>query len=99
MHFLVLGGTGQSGIDFIHEALATGHRLTLYLRSPSKLPEDVTKNINVSIVEGDFNDFTAVKAALNYGAEVLVSFVGPGMPHKGTVRCIGIAICMCLWIR
>lgn len=59
--------------------------MTLYVRTPSKLPEDVTKNINVTVVEGDFNDIDAVKEALNHGAEVLVSLVGPAIPHKGTV--------------
>lgn len=70
----------------MQEALKAGHRLTLYVRSPSKLPQDVTNNINVSIVEGDFNNMDAVREALHAGAEVLVSLVGPAIPNKGMVR-------------
>ena len=76
---------GQSGIDFVREALAAGHRLTLYVRTPSKLPQDVVNNINVTVVEGDFNNMDAVKKALTNGAEVLVSLAGPAIPNKGTV--------------
>ncbi|KAF2487589.1 hypothetical protein BDY17DRAFT_14303 [Neohortaea acidophila] len=83
MHILVFGGTGAVGLSFVQEALKAGHRLTLYVRSPSKLPKNVQQNINVHIVEGDFSDMEAVKKALNDGADVLVSFVGPAIPNKG----------------
>lgn len=46
----------------------------------------MTNRSNVRVVEGDFDDMDAVREALSKGAEVLVSLVGPDIPHKGMVR-------------
>lgn len=89
---------GAVGLSFVQEALRAGHRLTLYVRSPSKLPKNVQQNINVHIVEGDFSDMEAVKKALNDGADVLVSLVGPAIPNKGMV-CICPSTCATLSLK
>lgn len=70
---------------FVEEALRAGHQVTIYARNPSKLPENVTKDSNVEIVKGDFDDLDAVRTAVAKGAGTLVSFAGPGVGSKGTV--------------
>ena len=46
---LVLGATGSTGKLFVDKALAAGHSLTIYARSPDKLSEEVRKNQNVTV--------------------------------------------------
>ena len=86
MHILLLGATGPSGLVFLEEALRSGNEITIYARSPQKLPEDVRNNSQVHVVQGEFSDMDGVRTALGYGATVLVSFAGPALPnYKGTV--------------
>lgn len=86
VHILVIGGTGQCGQVFIPRALEAGHQLTLYARNPSKFPSETANHSNVKIVQGELTDVEAIKEALGKGAELLVSFVGPGFPfNKGLV--------------
>jgi Trk K+ transport system NAD-binding subunit len=66
-------------------ALKAGHKLTLYVRNPSKFPEGVASNENVNIIEGDLTQEDRLQEAAACGASVLVSFLGPGSGHKGTV--------------
>ena len=46
---LALGATGPTGLLFVAEALAGGHQLTLYVRNPSKLSEEIRSNSNVKV--------------------------------------------------
>ncbi|KAK4493913.1 hypothetical protein PRZ48_015099 [Zasmidium cellare] len=84
MHLLVLGATGPSGIAFVTEALKAGHKLTIYARNPSKLPQEVSSNSNVQTIKGTFDDMDAAREATRTGATVLVSFAGPAVPNNGT---------------
>ncbi|KAK5169571.1 uncharacterized protein LTR77_005548 [Saxophila tyrrhenica] len=83
MHILVFGGTGACGKAFILEALHAGHELTLYARNPSKFSSETTENSGVHVVKGEFTDIDALRKALDFGPEVLVSFAGPMVPSKG----------------
>lgn len=78
--------TGQSGLDFITAALKAGHKLTLYVRNPDKLPKEISDNENVTIVKGRLDDEDGLKKATSSGATVFVSFAGPVSRSKGTVR-------------
>ncbi|KAM3421645.1 hypothetical protein BST61_g2030 [Cercospora zeina] len=92
MHFLVLGATGPCGITFLETALQSGqHDLTIYARSPSKLPQHIQSlalsphaTPKVHVVKGEFSsaDTSSLKQALSTGAKTLVSFAGPGVPSK-----------------
>lgn len=45
---LVLGGTGKQGLAIIRECLAHNLHPIVYVRTPSKLPSDITTNPNVT---------------------------------------------------
>ncbi|KAI9725670.1 MAG: hypothetical protein M1828_002955 [Chrysothrix sp. TS-e1954] len=84
-HILVFGATGPSGIAFCDAALASDLRLTLYVRTPSKLPARTKDHSNVQIMHGTFSDADGLAKAAACGATAFVSFAGPiafqtGMP-------------------
>ncbi|GFG19361.1 hypothetical protein IFM5058_09996 [Aspergillus udagawae] len=84
-HILVLGATGPTGLDFCRAALQQGHKLTLYVRNPDKLPAEVTSNPNVSVVNGTLEDKSQWLQAAACGATIFVSFAGPTLRGaKGT---------------
>lgn len=80
MRILVLGATGPTGILFICEALAAPHHhsLVLYVRSPEKLPEDISTHPAVTVVKGDLNDLHAISNALD-GVQAVISALGPSV--------------------
>lgn len=79
-----LNSLGQSGIDFAREALARKHTLTLYVRSPGKLPQDIKDNANVNVVQGGFDaDLETIRPAIANGAEAIVSTAGPIPTNNG----------------
>ncbi|KAI9263261.1 hypothetical protein BDA99DRAFT_509729 [Phascolomyces articulosus] len=57
---LVTGATGQVGSRVVQELLKRGVKVTVYVRSPEKVPEDP----NITIVQGDFSDLTPLENAL-----------------------------------
>jgi putative NADH-flavin reductase len=77
---------GPSGLEFCKAALTQGHSLTLYVRSPDKLPAEITENANVSVVKGSLEDVPTFQQAATSGPTVFVSFAGPTSNSKGTVR-------------
>jgi uncharacterized protein YbjT (DUF2867 family) len=77
---------GPSGVEFCKAALRRGYILTLYVRNPAKLPAEITENANVSVVKGTLEDMSSFQRAVTSGASVFVSFAGPVMNSKGTVR-------------
>ncbi|KAJ5414332.1 hypothetical protein N7509_000959 [Penicillium cosmopolitanum] len=70
MHFLVLG--------------ATGHTLTLFVRSRSKVPTKVADNKKVAIIEGTLEDEDTLDEVSRCGADTFVSFAGPPVGNQGT---------------
>lgn len=44
---VILGATGFLGRHVLRQALAAGHEVTAFVRSPSKLPPDVRQRISV----------------------------------------------------
>jgi len=85
-HILVFGATGQTGLDFCALALSPSHNhtLTLYVRNPSKLPEALTSNPNVTVIQGTFDDEAGLRKAASCGSDVFVSFAGPVARSTGT---------------
>ena len=76
---------GPTGICFIEAALQANHRLTIYARNPSKLPESISKHQSVTIIKGELSDEAQLQKAAKSGATVLVSFLGPTGIRTGTV--------------
>lgn len=66
MRILIFGGSGPSGIALIRKALEVYHDSTLYIyvRSPQKIPEDLTGDSSVVIIHGSLTELDKVEAAL-----------------------------------
>jgi len=62
---LIFGATGPLGSLFVEKALQNKHLLTLYVRSPSKLSEELSSNSNVKViypmVNGEHHMLTILK--------------------------------------
>lgn len=58
-------------------ALAQSHRLTLLVRSPSKLPDTILHNENVDVIEGTLDNEVAIDQGSRCGADAFISFAGP----------------------
>jgi len=85
MHVLVLGGTGSVGIQLIDCALQdNAHTVTIYARTPSKLPERITSNPAVNVVKGELADRASLKEALT-GVHAVISALGPAV-KKGPLH-------------
>jgi putative NADH-flavin reductase len=72
MKLLVLGATGGIGSAVVEAALAAGHEVTVYVRSPDKLG-DVSDRVRV--VMGDLTDEAAVGIAVP-GHDAIISAIG-----------------------
>ena len=44
---LILGATGSLGRHVLHQALAAGHEVTVFVRTPSRLPSEVHGRVSV----------------------------------------------------
>lgn len=82
-HILVLGSTSPAGTAFCLSALRDSHTLTLYVRTPSKLPPEISSN--ATVISGTLTDSAALDSALSCGAKTCVSFLGPvlGVATRG----------------
>ena len=89
---------GQTGIDFCNAALPLGHKLTLYVRTPSKVPKEISDNENVTIIQGTLEDEEGLKKAAACGASIFVSFAGPTYGSKGTVCLIPYLFLANIWV-
>ncbi|OXC65616.1 hypothetical protein AYX13_05350 [Cryptococcus neoformans] len=83
-HILVIGATGQSGLEFCYAALDEGHQLTLYVRNPAKIPAAITGNEKVTVIHGTLENESSLRKAIGSGATIFISFAGPVGPSKGT---------------
>ncbi|ODM19690.1 hypothetical protein SI65_04676 [Aspergillus cristatus] len=84
MHFLILGASGAIGSKFCDMALDQGHRLTLLVRNPSKLPDTILHNENINVIEGTLDNEAAIDQASRCGADAFISFAGPSPGTTGT---------------
>ena len=85
-HILLIGGTGICGLIFTRAALEAGHKLTLYVRTPSKIPTELSSNANLAVMQGELGDVEGLKNAAACGADVFISLAGPTLgKREGTV--------------
>jgi putative NADH-flavin reductase len=78
MKIAVLGGTGNTGLEFVKQALEAGHQLKVLARTPDKLGEFKDK---VDVVKGDATNAATVAEVIG-STDVVVSCMGPS---KGNV--------------
>jgi len=87
-HILLLGGTGICGLIFTRAVLAEGHKLTLYVRTPSKIPSDLSSNSNLTVIQGELMDAEGLKRAATCGADIFISLAGPTMGKREGTVCV-----------
>lgn len=73
MQLTVFGGTGPTGLLFVEQALAHGHDVVAFARTPSKLPQ----HPRLSVVHGTLDDAARISDAIA-GSEAVLSLLGPG---------------------
>jgi nucleoside-diphosphate-sugar epimerase len=81
MNVTVFGATGGVGSQVVDQLRTRGHRVTAYVRNPSKVPSSWGEN--VTIVVGELSDAEAVDRAVQ-GADAVVSALGPSLNRKAT---------------
>ena len=75
----IFGGTGQTGAHAVSYALEKGYKVQMLVRSASKV---TTKNENLTVIEGEITNKSALEKAVK-GATYVVSFVGgPKKPSE-----------------
>lgn len=83
MKVIIFGATGTTGSVVVTEALAQGHEVTAFVRTPAKV---TTTHEKLSIFKGDVLNLASVEEAVQGHDAVFVS-LGAGL--KGTVRSEG----------
>lgn len=69
----MFGGTGPAGQLVIDQALASGHEVVAYARSPQKL----AARARLTVIAGELDDAEAIARAVS-GADAVISLLGPG---------------------
>src|ERR1700676_3294264 len=81
MRLFILGATGGTGRQLIDQALARGHHVTAFVRSPEKLR---SRREGLSVQQGDSRDAAVLTAALS-GHDAVLSALGPPGPRRSTI--------------
>jgi putative NADH-flavin reductase len=79
----VFGASGKIGAHVVDQLVAAGHRVTAYVRNPSKLAAPA--NPNLTVVQGELADAARISEAVT-GADAVISALGPTLKRgaKGT---------------
>ena len=72
MKVVVFGATGPTGVRAVEQALAKGHEVTAFVRTPSKM---TLKHERLRVVQGDALDPAAVERAVA-GHDAVISCLG-----------------------
>jgi uncharacterized protein YbjT (DUF2867 family) len=78
MKLFVIGATGRTGQEILHQALSHGHQVTAFVRSPEKITD---KSERLTIRKGNSADENQLAEALK-GHDAVVSVLGPTDPLK-----------------
>lgn len=86
MKLVVFGPTGGTGKELVAQALARGHHVTAFARTPSKVG---ASHPNLTVMAGDVFDPLAVENVLMGQDVVLVSLGGSGLLQKDQTCSVG----------
>src|SRR5689334_10058504 len=85
MVLFIVGATGGTGRALVAQAVARGHRVTAFVRSPGKLGAPPT---GVTVVQGDPRSAAELGAAMK-GCDVVISALGPPIPSLRRTTILG----------
>jgi putative NADH-flavin reductase len=80
MKLFVIGATGRTGREVVQQALARGHDVTAFVRSPASL---TLHNERLTVVKGSATDENALFNAMQ-NHDAVVSTLGPRKVFKST---------------
>ncbi|KAI6045187.1 NAD-P-binding protein [Pisolithus marmoratus] len=78
MRVLILGATGGIGVLLVERAVADGHTVVVYARSPEKLPQELRDSSQVIIRKGQLTDAESLSDALQ-DVDAVLSALGPAV--------------------
>jgi putative NADH-flavin reductase len=73
MKLTIFGATGGTGQELVKQALADGHEVTAFVRTPSKM---TTVHDNLHVKQGELNQHEKLAEAIA-GADAVLSTLGP----------------------
>jgi putative NADH-flavin reductase len=85
LQLLIFGATGGTGRHLVTQALAQGHLVTAFVRTPTKL--GIT-HPQLHVVQGDVLTYEAVRAAMP-GQDAVLCALGTPSSQKDTLRSTG----------
>jgi putative NADH-flavin reductase len=74
MKVIVFGATGRTGVPLVEQALAAGHVVIAFVRTPSKL---TIQHPHLTVVQGDVMNAADVEKAFAHGADAVASVLAP----------------------
>lgn len=91
MKIAVFGASGRTGRVLVDQALARGHRVTAFVRDPSRLPDARGRpDVVPDVVRGDVTDAAAVEEAVA-GQDAVLSALGHAKGSPKDVQARGTA--------
>jgi putative NADH-flavin reductase len=84
MEITIFGATGGTGIELVRQSLGAGHRVTVVVRDPSRLPTEFCDRVEV--VTADVFDPGALEAAVK-GRDAVLTAMGSRTGLKATTVC------------
>jgi len=78
MNVLVFGASGATGHELVRQALNQGHKVTAFVRTPSKLK--ITHD-DLKLVEGNVSQYPVVEQAIR-GQDIIFSALGASNPFR-----------------
>src|SRR5438309_1778038 len=80
MKLFVIGATGRTGREVVQQALARGHDVTAFVRSPESI---TLKNERLTVLKGNAMDEDQLSKAMQ-NHDAVISTLGPRQPFKPT---------------
>ncbi|MCH9732103.1 MAG: NAD(P)H-binding protein [Actinomycetia bacterium] len=74
MKVTILGATGQLGRECLNQCVESGHEVTVLVRTPGKLPDEI--RAAVTVVQGDALSAADVRHALPLGTQAVLFAIG-----------------------
>lgn len=83
MNIGVIGATGATGLEFVRQAVESGHRVTALVRSPQKM---TVEHANLQLVQGDvYNEEDVARVVTQQDVVFIALGTGP-KATKSTIR-------------